>query len=137
MDGRVLPIAAIGFGYMVLSEASQPAWLLVALHLLVFFITAMACHGQLAQRARHASHLTEFYLWISVGGVLGGLFNAFAAPALFTRVAEYPAAMILALLPVRNGSRETSASNVLRSPRHALHQSPSPQPSPIRWARVQ
>jgi len=42
------------------------------------------------------SGLTEFYLWISVGGMLGGVFNALVAPHLFNSVAEYPIAIVLA-----------------------------------------
>lgn len=95
---RMLPIAAVGFGYMLLSEASQPVGLLIALHLAVFFIAAMACHGQLAAERPDATRLTEYYLWISVGGVLGGLANALAAPLVFSRIAEYPLSLVVALL---------------------------------------
>lgn len=69
-----------------------------ALHLIGLFIVAQACHGQLAQDRPATRHLTEFYLWIALGGVLGGIFNALAAPLLFTRVAEYPLALCLAYL---------------------------------------
>lgn len=93
---RLLPIGAIGLAYMILSEATEPVWVLVVVHLAVFFLGALVCHGQLASDRPPAFHLTEFYLWISVGGVLGGLFNALVAPVAFTGVAEYPAALILA-----------------------------------------
>ena len=43
-------------------------------------------------------HLTEFYLWISAGGVLGGLFNALVAPVLFSGLVEYPLVLVLAAL---------------------------------------
>ena len=43
-------------------------------------------------------HLTAFFLWMSLGGVLGGLFNALAAPLLFVTLAEYPIAIVLAAL---------------------------------------
>ena len=101
---RVLPPAVIGLAYMLLSEATQPVWLLISLHLLVFFLAALVCHGQLASERPDPSHLTEFYLWISVGGVLGGLFNALVAPVVFTRIAEYPMAVVLACL-LRPGSK--------------------------------
>jgi hypothetical protein len=42
--------------------------------------------------------LTEFYLWISVGGVVGGAFTALVAPVVFTNVLEYP--LVLSLLPL-------------------------------------
>ena len=58
----------------------------------------MLCHGELVRRRPGREHLTAFYLAMSCGGVLGGLFNALLAPAIFDRVAEYPLALILACL---------------------------------------
>ena len=69
---------------------------LFGLHLLVFFLTAVICHGELAQTRPAASHLTGFYLCLAIGGVLGGLFNALLAPALFNSVLEYPLTLLLA-----------------------------------------
>jgi hypothetical protein len=70
--------------------------LFLPLHLIVFFITALVCHGELAASRPPASRLTEFYLCVAVGGVLGGLFNALVAPALFNSVLEYPLTLLLA-----------------------------------------
>jgi spermidine synthase len=67
------------------------------LHLLTFFVTAMVCHRELAEARPRASHLTEFYLWMSLGGVLGGVFNVLLAPLLYDRILEYPFALIIAL----------------------------------------
>ncbi len=82
-------------------------WVLIGLHLAVFFFAALACHSQLAQDRPEAGHLTEFYWWMSLGGALGGAFNSLAAPLLFERVVEYPLAMVLAclLLPSGSGAR--------------------------------
>ena len=74
--------------------------LLGTLHLLAFFVTAMVCHGELAADRPPAKRLTEFYLWMSLGGVLGGLFNALVAPIIFSTVLEYPL-MIAAACMVR------------------------------------
>lgn len=65
-------------------------------HLVAFFLTALVCHGELAKDRPSVSHLTEFYLWLSVGGVLGGIFNVIVAPQLFDSVLEYPIAIVLA-----------------------------------------
>src|SRR5258708_40184672 len=62
---------------------------------------ALICHGDLAKDRPDASHLTEFYFWISLGGMLGGLFNTLAAPLLFHTIVEYPLVMILACLLFR------------------------------------
>lgn len=66
------------------------------LHLAAFFVTAMVCHGELARTRPHAGRLTEFYIWMSLGGVLGGSFSGIVAPVLFESVIEYPMALILA-----------------------------------------
>jgi len=64
-------------------------------HLVGFFVTAMVCHGELARRRPDVSHLTEFYLWIAVGGALGGAFNVLLAPRIFNTVLEYPLMLML------------------------------------------
>jgi hypothetical protein len=76
------------------NSASAP-WLL-PLHLIVFFVTALVCHGELAATKPAAARLTEFYLCIAVGGLLGGVFNALIAPAVFESVLEYPITLLIA-----------------------------------------
>lgn len=70
----------------------------VLLHLVAFFLTAMVCHGELARTRPKTEHLTEFYLWMSVGGVLGGMFNALVAPLAFPTVVEYPLMVAVACM---------------------------------------
>ena len=53
-----------------------------------FFLVTMVCHGELAKDRPTTRHLTEYFLLMSVGGALGGLFNAMIAPQIFTGVAE-------------------------------------------------
>lgn len=76
------------------------AWNLAAL-----FVGAMVCHGQLAAEKPGAERLTEFYWWVSVGGVLGGVFNGLLAPVMFAWVAEYPISIVVVCLlaPVAMG----------------------------------
>ncbi|HEX6885948.1 MAG TPA: fused MFS/spermidine synthase [Planctomycetota bacterium] len=71
---------------------------LLVLHVGAMFVTAMVCHGELARLRPRATHLTEFYLWMSVGGVLGGILAAIVAPLVFDAVYEYPLALCAALL---------------------------------------
>ncbi len=59
-------------------------------------LTSLVCHGQLAQERPNAKYLTEYYFWISLGGVLGGIFNALIAPVIFREVFEYPLAIAAA-----------------------------------------
>ena len=103
---RVLPFGLTATVMLLLMQASTPILLIISIHLATFFIAAMACHGELAEDRPSTSHLTAFYLWISVGGVLGGVINGIVAPAVFDRILEYPLVMVLAAIygrPVRSG----------------------------------
>ncbi len=66
------------------------------LHLTAFFATAMMCHRELADSRPRVEYLTEFYLWMSLGGVLGGVFNVLVAPLLYNSLVEYPFALMVA-----------------------------------------
>ena len=70
----------------------------LGLHLVCFFLTALMCHQGLVTRRPPPDRLTDFYVWISIGGVVGGAFNAFIAPQVFSSVVEYPAVLILSCL---------------------------------------
>ena len=96
LAARVLPGAAVMLALVYLSGATQPAWFLILFHLLFLFFTALVCHGLLADDRPDARHLSEFYLWLALGGALGGLFNAIVAPLLFNTVVEYPLVIVLA-----------------------------------------
>ena len=67
-------------------------------HLGCFFLTALVCHQALVARRPEPGRLTEFYLWMSVGGVVGGGFNAFLAPVIFNDVWEYPLVLVASCL---------------------------------------
>jgi len=100
-----LPIVALVLSIALVLEAHDPLWLLLPLHLAGFFVAALACHGELARDRPPARSLTEFYIWVAVGGALGGLFNALLAPSLFDSLLEYPLLIVLACLclPQRPG----------------------------------
>ncbi|HEX4303869.1 MAG TPA: fused MFS/spermidine synthase [Rhizomicrobium sp.] len=63
--------------------------LVAGIHLLAFFVTAVVCHTELARRRPGVEGLTEFYFCMSIGGALGGIFNALIAPLIFTTDYEY------------------------------------------------
>jgi spermidine synthase len=70
----------------------------MSVNLLALFALALLCHGELYARRPAPSHLTEFYLWTSVGGVIGGIFAGLVAPLIFNRTYEYPILVVAALL---------------------------------------
>jgi hypothetical protein len=70
----------------------------IFINLAAFFFTALVCHGELARRRPPARHLTEFYLWMSFGGMIGGISAGLIAPYVFNWIAEYPVLIVLGLL---------------------------------------
>ena len=109
---RALPMAIVPVMVAVLTDLSRPVWVIVALHLVSFTVVALVSHATLADDAPASEHLTEFYLWLSVGGALGGVFNAILAPLAFTSILEYPLVLIVAALCLRvdRGEDDTAAS---------------------------
>ncbi len=70
---------------------------LVSLHLIWFFLAALLGHLRLSTDRPPAVKLTEFYAWVSVGGVVGGGLTALVAPMVFNNIYEYPIILLLAL----------------------------------------
>ena len=101
---RLLPIFVVPLAATMAVGSLAGVWILVPLHLATLFVASLLCHGELAASRPTADHLTEFYLWIGAGGVLGGIFNALIAPVIFSTVIEYPLALVLACL-VRRPAR--------------------------------
>ena len=66
----------------------------VPLYSLTLFAVGLVCHGEVARSRPATRHLTDFYLWISVGGALGGTFNALLVLVIFTSVMEFPIALV-------------------------------------------
>ena len=95
---RVLPPLAVFLVFVMLNNADNLAWLQMALHLVFFFFAAMVWHTRLANDRPSSRRLTGFYLCLSVGGVLGGMFNALLAPVIFRTVVEYRLMIVLACI---------------------------------------
>jgi hypothetical protein len=66
----------------------------------------MACHGELARTRPAAKYLTGFYVALSFGGMIGGLFAGLIAPYAFSWIAEYPILLALAALCRPQGGNE-------------------------------
>lgn len=68
---------------------------ILIIHGLLFFFTALLCHQELSRLKPSPRHLTGFFLYVSIGGALGGLFNSFLAPLIFPLPYEYVIVIVL------------------------------------------
>ncbi|MGH3084788.1 MAG: fused MFS/spermidine synthase, partial [Gaiellaceae bacterium] len=91
-----------------------PIWAVVGIHGVNLFFVALLVHRRLAIERPPAERLTSFYLLLSLGGVCGGAFSALLAPAIFSTIAEYPIAIVLALLLRPGPHRPRPGSGFLR-----------------------
>jgi hypothetical protein len=89
---RMLLLAML-FAVVGLSSLRTGLGLKIGLHFLSFFLIAMACHGELARLKPAPAKLTEFYFWLSLGGVVGGALTALVSPLIFDTIVEYPLAL--------------------------------------------
>ncbi len=104
---RLLPLFATITAYTIATSASDPIFVIIPLHVLGFFAACMLCHGELARDRPEPGRLAEFYVWMSIGGFVGGLAVAIVVPMIATRAIEYPACVVLALLARSGTSDET------------------------------
>jgi hypothetical protein len=88
-------IILLGFAALIslhvagVDKSASTIGLSIALNTILFFASAWLLHGYLSSTKPAAEHLTEFYLWMAVGGMLGGVFNALLAPVIFNQIYEY------------------------------------------------
>ena len=92
------PILVVALVGVLAYEVLDSIFITMAVNLAAFFVTALVCHGELARRRPAARHLTAFYMWMSTGGMIGGIAAGLIAPQVFSWVAEYPLLIVLALL---------------------------------------
>jgi hypothetical protein len=92
------PLAITGVIVLLAVGGEQNLLLTLGGHQLCFFVIAMACHGELARTRPAAKYLTGFYVALSFGGMVGGLFAGLIAPFAFSWIAEYPILLALAAL---------------------------------------
>ena len=86
-----LPTGVAGRNILVRTDALQ----MIALSGVALFVCCMVCHGELYRLRPHPSHLTRYYLSISVGGALGGAFVALLAPQVFLMLQELQLGLLL------------------------------------------
>ncbi len=105
------PALLIILAMLLVSGAVDPLSIFIPIHVLVFFAVSMLCHGELVKDRPEPSRLTLFYLMMSLGGALGGVFNGIVSPLIFNDVLEYPLVLVLAavICPSRNKDMEATA----------------------------
>jgi SAM-dependent methyltransferase len=86
---------------LVIVPTVLPLWFALVTLLATLFAGALLCHGDLADDRPSARDLTSFYLWISIGGAIGGIANSLVAPLIFSSIAEYPVTLLLLACVVR------------------------------------
>ena len=94
----LLLVGVIAGVIVALLNVHASAALQIGLLCLSLFACSMSCHGELERLKPHANRLTLFYLFVSLGGSLGGMFVVLLAPRLFRDFAEFQIGLIAALL---------------------------------------
>ena len=94
--GNLSPVATLILVFLITSGVSGlSTFATLTVHLVVYFLAALLMHYELARDRPEAQHLTEFYLVMSVGGMLGGIFNAIITPLIFPYTYEYPITIVI------------------------------------------
>lgn len=99
LHGIILSIVVYHF------HVFEPFWLIIPLHFLALFLVCMYFHGQLARMRPGTEHLNSYFVWMSVGGIAGGIFNGLIAPLAFATQAEYVITILISGLTISLFSR--------------------------------
>lgn len=94
------PLIILVAGGLAFSDGSRSPFFSASLGLLLLFAVAVALHAEMFRLRPDVGHLTRFYLAMSFGGMLGGLFCAIVAPLVFDWAYEHPLLILAAALLV-------------------------------------
>jgi hypothetical protein len=108
-----VPLLFVPLVMLIVAGVRSPLMLVLPIHLAAFGAAALACHGELAGTRPAADRVTEFYFWISFGGMLGGLFNTLAAPLLFSGITEYPLVLACTCLLLTGSGTRTASRRIV------------------------
>jgi SAM-dependent methyltransferase len=87
---RYAPVTVVAFGGILMGGFTTAVLLAVGGALVVLFVASVALHTRLYRLRPAPAHLTSFYLAMSLGGALGGVFAGLIAPVVFDWTWEYP-----------------------------------------------
>lgn len=94
---RALPFLVVATFAVVTTEARFPLWLGLGVVTASLVAAGVALHGRLAVERPPPARLTEYWLWVAIGGAAGGAITALGAPLVLRTVSEYPAALAAAV----------------------------------------
>lgn len=109
---RYLFSASVLVSMMFYMRLVNEIWFSSLLHLIFLFLLSMFFHSQLAKSRPAPSLLNSFFVWMSLGGILGGLFNGLAAPLLFNTQFEYIFTILLSMSYLTIFSKSQSEKNL-------------------------
>jgi hypothetical protein len=113
---RLLPLSVLAVLFQFLTNSTDPAWLVIILHLGLVFSGCLCLHSNLVETLPSHDQVTNFYLWISLGGVIAGLLHTFVAPLVFNQVWEYPIAIVATALMHRSRQPDKPGKQILSLP---------------------
>ncbi|AQR73173.1 hypothetical protein [Sphingomonas sp. LM7] len=93
---KFTPVIVLLFGATLIAGHQKLAYLNALIGLILLFVVAVALHSRMYQLRPAPDRLTGFYLAMSVGGALGGVFSGLVAPVLFDWTYEYPLLILAA-----------------------------------------
>jgi hypothetical protein len=91
---RLLGLMLASMAYLLYANKDLPLYVTLPLFALGLFSSCMVCHGELARLKPDPRYLTLFYLMVSIGGAIGGVFVGLIAPNLFNGYYELPLGII-------------------------------------------
>ena len=116
--GNLAPVMILLLVFLMISDVRPGTGLELLLYNLTFFAASNAtCHYELARDRPSPQYLTQYFLIMSFGGVLGGIFNSLIAPVIFTHSYEFPLVLIVAcflvpkLLPEQDEQAAAAATD--------------------------
>jgi hypothetical protein len=144
--GNLAPVMILLLVFLMISEVNPGVGISLLLYNLTFFAAALMCHYELARDRPSPQYLTTYFLIMSLGGVLGGIFNSLLAPVVFTLAYEFPLALVIACLMVpkliteEDKAAEKAAAEKAAAERVALQKTagtattaaPAPKPAQTR-----
>ncbi|NNM77957.1 fused MFS/spermidine synthase [Sphingomonas sp. ID1715] len=93
---RLSPLIILAFGGMAIRHAPSQPFFMASVELLLLFTIAVTLHAEMYRTRPAPIYLTGFYLCMSIGGALGGLFSGLLAPVLFDWTYEHPLLILAA-----------------------------------------